>query len=110
MQTKNTELTIDSYISSIRHEYEQNLKALVDIPSVSADPQHKKDIEGVAAAASTLLKSSGAEVQVLKTEGYPVIIGEFKNNPDWPTLTIYNHLDVQPADAVDWKAPPFLLP
>ena len=57
MQTKNTELTIDSYISSIRQQYEQDLKALVDIPSVSSDPQHKKDIEHVAEAATDLLKS-----------------------------------------------------
>ncbi len=109
MQTQNTQTNIDQYISSHKSNYEQNLKMLVDIPSVSADPAHKKDVERVAQAASDLLKQFGAQSEIIKTEGNPVVYGCFSHSKDAPTLTIYNHLDVQPADPNEWQNPPFSL-
>ncbi len=109
MQTKKIEAGIDQYIDSIRKDYEANLKAFVDIPSVSADPAHKKDIEKMAEAALNLLKQFGAKAEIIKTNGNPVVYGYFENSAKSPTLTIYNHLDVQPADANEWQNPPFSL-
>src|SRR5271156_6330113 len=92
----------DDFVNSSRREYEYHLKMLVDIPSVSADPAHKKDIKQAAEAAVALIKKFGGHAEVFKTEGNPVVFGEFKNKANksqLPTLTVYNHIDVQPAEA-----------
>jgi len=102
----------DDFANAIRREYEHHLKALVDIPSISADPAHKKDIKQVAETAAALIKKLGGTAEVLKTEGNPVVFGEFKSKSSkshLPTLTVYNHLDVQPAEAGEWRTPPFSL-
>ena len=36
-----------------------------------------------------------------------MVVGRVQRDPSWPTVTIYNHLDVQPADAAEWRTPPF---
>ncbi len=109
MQTKNITNGMDKHIDSVRHDYESNLKSFVDIPSVSADPSHKQDIANMAEAAVKLLKKFGAEASIIKTEGNPVVCGHYKHSEQSPTLTVYNHLDVQPADPSEWQHPPFSL-
>ncbi len=109
MQTKKIEAGIDQYIDSVRQDYEAYLKSFVDIPSVSADPTYKNDIEKMAQAALALLKKCGAKAEIIKTEGNPVVYGCFEHWSKSPTLTIYNHLDVQPADPSEWQNPPFSL-
>jgi acetylornithine deacetylase/succinyl-diaminopimelate desuccinylase-like protein len=109
MQTNKIAADIDKYIHSIRQEYETNLKTFVDIPSVSADPAHKPEIHKMAEAAISLLKKFGAKAEIIQTDGNPVVYGLFEHSANAPTLTIYNHLDVQPADANEWQNPPFSL-
>jgi len=109
MQTKNIDTAMDQYIDSIRKDYEANLKMLVDIPSVSADPAHKKDIARAAQGAADLLKKFGAQAEIIQTNGNPVVVGQYKHSGQAPTLTIYNHLDVQPADPSEWQTSPFSL-
>lgn len=98
---------LDDYVANARSEYETKLKSLVDIPSVSMDPAFRDDIFKVADMACALLKSAGASAEVVQTDGYPVVIGEFKSDPSHPTITIYNHIDVQPAEPSEWKSHPF---
>jgi acetylornithine deacetylase/succinyl-diaminopimelate desuccinylase-like protein len=98
---------VATYASSIKAEYEKHLKALVDIPSVSSDPAHKPDIDKMAQAASGLLKEFGATSQIIATKGNPVVIGEFRFADSAPTVTVYNHIDVQPADKDEWRTLPF---
>jgi acetylornithine deacetylase/succinyl-diaminopimelate desuccinylase-like protein len=95
------------YVQGVRKEYETNLKSLVDLPGVSMDPAHKADIFATADMAASLLKSKGAQAEVVTTTGYPVVIGEFHAGVHCPTVSIYNHLDVQPADASEWRTTPF---
>ena len=95
------------YISSTRKEYETKLKEIVDIPGVSMDPEHKPDIERTAKYAKELLESMGGKAEIIATDRYPVVRGEFHYSDDAPTVLIYNHLDVQPADPSEWKNPPF---
>lgn len=95
------------FVDSIRPTFESSLKELVDIPSVSMDPNHKKDIEKAALAAAKFLKSIGANAEVIATDGYPVVYGEIIAGKQFPTVAIYNHIDVQPADAAEWIKPPF---
>jgi acetylornithine deacetylase/succinyl-diaminopimelate desuccinylase-like protein len=107
MKVESDLANVETYSKSVQSEYESNLKKFVDIPSVSADPERKGDIRKMADAAVALLKSMGAEAHTIETKGNPIVVGEFKATGDCPTVTIYNHLDVQPADPEDWKDPPF---
>lgn len=96
-----------AYAQSVRSEYEANLKKIVDLPSVSMEPERKGDIRATAEFARDLLLSAGAKAEIIETRGYPVVIGEFHYGEAVPTVSIYNHLDVQPALASEWIAPPF---
>lgn len=96
-----------AYAESVRKEYESKLTTLVDIPSVSADPARKKDIEKLAQVATDLLKEFGAKSEIIPTKGNPCIYGEYIAGADCPTVLVYNHMDVQPADPAEWRSPPF---
>jgi acetylornithine deacetylase/succinyl-diaminopimelate desuccinylase-like protein len=95
-----------------RADFEQWLADLVSIPSVSVDPSHAADCRRCARAATDLLKSAtvgAASVELIETGGNPLVFARLTDNPDWPTVTVYNHLDVQPADGDDWLTDPFQL-
>jgi acetylornithine deacetylase/succinyl-diaminopimelate desuccinylase-like protein len=98
---------IADYINSVKEEYEHSLKQLVDIPSVSMDPERKPDIRRAAEFARELLEKAGAKARLVETAGNPVVVGEMLSSPEHPTVTIYNHIDVQPAEPSEWNHPPF---
>jgi acetylornithine deacetylase/succinyl-diaminopimelate desuccinylase-like protein len=98
---------VRAYAAESRAEYEKHLKAMVDLASVSMQPELKDQIEAMGQYAYDLLKSAGATATIVKTKGYPVVIGEFHHSKDAPTVCVYNHLDVQPADASEWVKTPF---
>ena len=100
---------VELYVSSVRAEYETRLREWVSIPSVSASPAHRSDIDRCAAAAVSYLKSLGATAEAVQTSGNPVVWGRFEDDPSKPTVTVYNHLDVQPADEPEWSSNPFEL-
>src|SRR5262247_3893386 len=86
---------LDSYTQSVRGRFEDRLG-------------HMAEIERGAQAAATLLRECGAtSAEVVPTSGNPVIVGEFKTGASYPILTIYNHMDVQPAQEPEWKQEPF---
>ncbi|MBX9723716.1 MAG: M20/M25/M40 family metallo-hydrolase [Candidatus Obscuribacterales bacterium] len=105
VNVKGTDL--NTYVLESRKQYESNLKELVDIPSVSADPAHKDDMIRCGKRAAELIKEMGGSAELIETKGNPVVIGEFVSGKDHPTVTIYNHIDVQPADPSEWKSAPF---
>lgn len=97
-----------AYASGVRPEYEQHLRRLVEIPTVSADPAHAGDVARGAEAAATLLRALGATASVEATGGHPLVVGALRAGERFPTVTLYNHLDVQPADRADgWRTEPF---
>jgi len=98
---------VAAYAQSVQKEYESTLKKFVDIASVSMEPERKGEVEKAAEFGMELLKKAGASAKVVKTKGYPVVVGEFHFGKEAPTVTIYNHLDVQPADPSEWIKPPF---
>lgn len=98
---------LDSYIRNSRKEFEDKLAELVEIPSVSSDPEHQPDIMKCAEVASQYLRDLGAAAAPIKTPGNPVVFGSIVTGKDNPTVTIYNHLDVQPADPSEWNKAPF---
>ncbi len=94
-------------IAARRGAYEDQLAALVEIPSVSMEPERRSDIQRCAELALSTLREIGAEVDLVDTGGLPLVVGRVVRDPSFPTVTVYNHLDVQPADPAEWKTPPF---
>src|ERR1051325_5352466 len=99
---------LKDYIESARPEFEDKLREWVEIPTISAEPEHKADIDRGAEAAVQYLRSLGADAEKIATPGNPVVVGKFITGSDRPTVTIYNHLDVQPANEPQWLRPPFV--
>ena len=95
--------------AGLRREFEEKLAALVEIPSVSMDPGRQADVERVAHHGRALLRELGAQAECITTAGLPLVLGRLMQDPSYPTVTIYNHLDVQPAEAEEWRTPPFKL-
>jgi acetylornithine deacetylase/succinyl-diaminopimelate desuccinylase-like protein len=100
---------LQAQIRDLRNGYEEKLALLVGIPSVSSEPDHGADIRRCATAASGLLRSIGATAEIVPTGGHPVIHGSLITGAGNPTVAIYNHLDVQPADPTEWNSDPFSL-
>ncbi|MDT7042185.1 M20/M25/M40 family metallo-hydrolase [Candidatus Nitronereus thalassa] len=98
---------LESYIRSSRSHFEDLLSQMVETPSISSDPDRVKDINRMATLGMQSLKSFGAQARLVKTGGYPAVSGGWQVGKQYPTLTIYNHLDVQPAQEPEWRQEPF---
>ncbi|MGH7205547.1 MAG: M20/M25/M40 family metallo-hydrolase [Nitrospiraceae bacterium] len=98
---------LESYIQQARPRFEQMLAEMVELPSVSMDPAHVQDMRRTATLAVQFLKEFGAEAQIVGTKGFPVVSGGWTTGKNHPTVTVYNHLDVQPAQEPEWRQPPF---
>lgn len=99
-----------AWAASEREHFEETLKQLVEIPSVSSEPERAKDVRRCADAAAQLVRDFGGDAKILKTDGHPIVHGRFRASRNAPTLTIYNHLDVQPAsrETEPWDTDPFV--
>ena len=92
----------------VREAYQRTLEQYVNIPSVSMEPERKGDVLRQAQAAVATLTEFGAnQVELVPTKGNPVVFARFETDPSAPTVTIYNHLDVQPANEPEWTSEPF---
>ena len=98
---------LESYIRSSRPDFEKHLGHVVEVPSISMDPARAQDMRRMAKLGVQLLRVYGAEGQVVETGGYPMVVGGWMVGPRYPTVTIYNHLDVQPAQEPEWTRAPF---
>ncbi len=96
-----------SYIKDSRAEFEDKLGTLVEVPTISMEPERKDDIRRGAILAKQYLESVGAKAEIVETPGYPVVFGQLKAGATDPTVTVYNHIDVQPANAEEWHKAPF---
>ena len=97
------------YVRKARSEFEEILRSLVEIPSVSMDPDRGEDIRRCAEVAADLLRTTGCRASVVRTKGNPVVLGMLRHGRDLPTVLLYHHLDVQPADPAEWHRDPFTL-
>jgi acetylornithine deacetylase/succinyl-diaminopimelate desuccinylase-like protein len=100
---------IRATIRDLRRQYEEDLALLVGIPSVSSEPDRAPEVRRCADTAAGLLRRTGATAEVLPTGGHPVVHASLLTGPENPTVAIYNHLDVQPADPGEWSSDPFTL-
>jgi acetylornithine deacetylase/succinyl-diaminopimelate desuccinylase-like protein len=104
--------TIDPQLRAYCDEREQEhivkLASWVAIPSISADPERRADVRRCCERLVEDMRAIGLQSEVLETDGNPLAYGEWLNAPGKPTIIIYGHYDVQPADPVElWESPPF---
>ncbi len=87
----------------------QELLDLLRIPSVSAKSEHNGDMQACAKAVATSLTDAGAQIATIyETEGHPIVYGAIIVDPSFPTVLVYGHYDVQPADPLElWNSGPF---
>ncbi|WP_442590660.1 dipeptidase [Pedobacter sp. AW31-3R] len=100
---------IKKYVEENKQRFLEELFALLRFPSVSADPKYKGDVLKTADFVAEKLREAGADaVEVCETAGYPIVYGEKIIDGALPTVLIYGHYDVQPADPLElWDTPPF---
>jgi len=106
----NEQIPAIQYIHARRGEILQNLKDFVAIPSISTDPEAKADMRRAAEWVAEQLRGMGVEnVAIMPTSGHPVVYGEWmKDGADRPTVLVYGHYDVQPAEPLElWHTPAF---
>jgi acetylornithine deacetylase/succinyl-diaminopimelate desuccinylase-like protein len=98
-----------SFANSQRSAFEKKLRDFVEIPSVSAEPERKPDIRRCAELAAKTIREFGGETEILETDGNPLVHGRFRSGNGGPVVTLYNHLDVQPAsrETEPWETDPF---
>lgn len=92
-----------------RDRFERALRQFVEVPTVSSEPDRQRDIRRCAELAAQTIREFGGDARILETAGNPIIHGRFDQNSGGPTVTIYNHLDVQPAsrETEPWDSDPF---
>lgn len=100
---------IKNYIESNKDRFLSELFELISIPSISALSEHKSDMVKCAEHWKKLLLEAGADrVEVMPTEGNPVVYGEKIVDKKLPTVLVYGHYDVMPVEPLDlWKSEPF---
>ena len=101
--------SIKDYIENNKERFLGELVELLKIPSVSADSAFEKDVYKTAEMVKDRLEKAGCDtVEICQTDGYPIVYGEKLVDPTLPTILVYGHYDVQPADPIElWTSPPF---
>jgi len=101
--------SLSDFAKNQRTAFESALKDFVEIPSVSSEPERLPDIRRMAELAAKTIADHGGEASILETDGNPLVHGRFDVGDGAPTVTIYNHLDVQPAsrETEPWNSDPF---
>ncbi|GIQ68093.1 dipeptidase [Xylanibacillus composti] len=100
---------VESYVRAEWERYVEELAALLRIPSVSVGTEHRDSIQKAADWLADRLRKAGMEhVEVIETEGNPIVYADWLHAPGKPTVLVYGHYDVQPAEAADgWDTDPF---
>jgi acetylornithine deacetylase/succinyl-diaminopimelate desuccinylase-like protein len=98
---------LNTYVLEHRVQYEDLLGQMVEIPSISMDPSKANDVRRMADFAGQVLSHLEADSRIVETGGSPIVSGGWTADAGYPTVTIYNHLDVQPAQEPEWRQQPF---
>ena len=103
------EKKVEEYIRANEARFLEEWFSLIRIPSVSSDPARKADMEACAERWRTLLLEAGAdEARLMPSAGHPLVYAEKRVSPDAPTVLVYGHYDVMPADPLElWVSAPF---
>ena len=99
---------VDHFLQQAAPRFEGELLDLLRIPSVSAESRYAGDVRRAAEFVRTQLAALGFAAELVETRGHPIVYAESPAVPGAPTVLVYGHYDVQPADPLDlWKTPPF---
>ena len=100
---------INNYINKHKDRFINELIELLKIPSISADQDYKSDVLKCAEAVAKSMEDAGADnIEICETKGYPIVYAEKIIDPNLPTVLVYGHYDVQPADPLElWNSGPF---
>src|SRR5687767_5827188 len=100
---------LDAYLTTNDERIRAELFELLAIPSVSARSEHDADTRRCAEWIAGSLRTAGLDATVHETAGHPVVVGEYRAASEGaPTVLVYGHYDVQPAEPLDlWTSPPF---
>ncbi len=98
-----------NYIENNSGRYVEELKEFLRIPSISTLLENKPDMQKAAKFVAEKLRVAGLnKIEMIQTEGHPLVYGEWLGAPGKPTVLIYGHYDVQPVDPIElWSSPPF---
>ncbi len=101
--------TVETYLQENEPRYSDELLDFLRIPSISALPERADDVRRAAQWVAERLTAAGLDnIQILPTGGHPVVYADWLHAPGRPTIMIYGHFDVQPADPLAlWTSPPF---
>jgi len=101
--------TTQTYIQENKQRFLDELFDILRIASISADPAYKSEVLKCADEVAKHLQAAGADnVEILETKGYPIVFGEKIIDAELPTVLVYGHYDVQPADPLElWTSDPF---
>ncbi|MES2862503.1 MAG: peptidase dimerization domain protein, partial [Bacteroidota bacterium] len=90
---------IKQYVQENKERFIKELIELLKMPSVSADSAYAQDVVNTAEAVKASLEKAGCDVvEMCETPGYPIVYGHKIIDPSLPTVLVYGHYDVQPAD------------
>ncbi|MCG8585950.1 MAG: M20/M25/M40 family metallo-hydrolase, partial [Pirellulales bacterium] len=99
---------IDDYLADHHQQHQDDLCELLRIPSVSTDSKHAGDVRAAAYWMVAQFERMGLEVELIKTDGHPIVFAQSPPVEGAPTVLVYGHYDVQPPDPLDeWISPPF---
>lgn len=100
---------IKKWIEANRPQWLEEFMTFLSFPSISSEPQFQRSVLECANWLVHYLKDLGFEVELWPTQGHPIIFASnMQAGPNKPTLLIYHHYDVQPADPLEeWQSPPF---
>jgi len=100
---------VNDYIQAHKDQFLDELLELLRIPSVSADKNFKADVQKAALFIKEKLLAAGVDTaEICETKGHPIVYGEKLVDAKAPTVLVYGHYDVQPADPYElWDSPPF---
>jgi acetylornithine deacetylase/succinyl-diaminopimelate desuccinylase-like protein len=100
---------LTQYLEQHRDRFLEQLLEVLRIPSVSAQPQHRGDMQRCAEHLAAHCRRIGmTRAEVMPTPGHPVVYAEWLGAPGAPTALVYGHYDVQPPEPLElWQTPPF---
>jgi acetylornithine deacetylase/succinyl-diaminopimelate desuccinylase-like protein len=101
---------LERFAAKERGHFEDLLRDFVEVPSISADPERKPDVERCAELGAATIRALGGKAGIHRVPGgNPIVLGSFGTVKGRPTVTVYNHLDVQPAsmETEPWRTEPF---
>ena len=101
--------SLDAYLAAQAARNQDELFDFLRIPSVSARSEHDADTARAAEWLAAAMRSAGLDASIHETEGHPIVLGEWRGaGAGAPTVLVYGHYDVQPAEPLElWESPAF---